>query len=86
MTDIKVTLTISKKHYDIAMEIEDLPETKEKLDIYGTPEQQKKTHDLYESFGIKVRAIYKKNKLSGKGIIAVNRARNIIQLRAKEGI
>ena len=82
---VEITLTIPKRFYDIALEIESLPEvtTSDKGDYSGTPKEIQRYNENYESFEAKVKAIYKREKITTTHERkAVQRARKIMQLLA----
>ena len=79
--DVEITLKIPKRYYDIAMEIESLPEvkTKNKGSMYGNIQEVKQYHKNHESFEKKVKEIYKRDKITTvKERKAVYRAREIL--------
>ena len=85
--EIEIIMTIPKRYYDIAVEIESLPEVKlgervlkEGSKVHGYPNQA--YGELLDAFEIKVSAILKREKIKTfKQRDGINRARKIIQLR-----
>lgn len=79
--EIKMVLTVSRKYYDIAKEIEALPETRIKLNYDGNPAERRQVSDVHESFSTKVTDIYAQHDITTvRQRKAIQRARTIIQL------
>ena len=80
---IEITLTIPKRYYVIAMEIESLPECSEKNLKYSnaSPKEVARFNAVYAAFQTKHNKIFKKHKITTNNQRkAISRARTILQL------